>query len=256
MVLPVVLMVLVALVALLAAAEAALPMPEYLKACSRNDPGLDECALRNGVAAIPHLLAGDRAYSIPPLDPLKIAEIRIEGADSKAPTGLDIVYKDMTASGLDRAQLRSTHFDLKKKQMELSILIPELRLVMQYEMDGKFLLLPIKGKGRETINMTDVDITYGLDYDLVTKPDGLEYMKPTDSRLKYKTTRMYLHLDNLFNGDKTLGENTNRFLNENWEAVDAEFGQVIAQAIGEVIKQIFSSCMDLVPYKDLFPESL
>ncbi|XP_063224508.1 protein takeout-like [Bacillus rossius redtenbacheri] len=245
------------LAVLLAAAEAALERPAYFKPCSRNDPDLDACALKNGIEAVPFLLKGDRKYKIPVVDPLKITEIRIDDANKgSSATGLNIFLRDLTVYGLDKVQLKKVHFDLQKKEVEIVLAIPSLRLKSQYEIDGKILVLPIKGKGDGNINMTDVDITYWLKYDLVTKPDGLEYMKAGDSKLVHKTKNMHMYLDNLFNGDKTLGENTNSFLNENWEVLNTEIGPFIAQAIGEAIKQIIANCMDLIPYNVLFPEEV
>ncbi|KAJ8871031.1 hypothetical protein PR048_027335 [Dryococelus australis] len=154
-------------------------------------------------------------------------------------------------------------FDLEKKHIEIALSTPELRLASQYEMDGKILVVPIRGKGDGSVNMSeyefpvrDVDIAHTLDYELVTKEDGLEYMEIVNSNLVYKPMRMQIYLDNLFNGDKALSDNTNRFLNENWEGINAEFGPAIAQAIGEVGKQVIANCMAVVAYKDIFPETV
>ncbi|KAJ8871030.1 hypothetical protein PR048_027333 [Dryococelus australis] len=82
------------------------PAP-FIKPCSRNDPNLDECTLKNGIAAIPSIIVGDRKYKIPKFNPLEITEIRIEdGNNGQVPTGLDVVLKDLKVYGLDHLQLK------------------------------------------------------------------------------------------------------------------------------------------------------
>ncbi|XP_063224509.1 protein takeout-like [Bacillus rossius redtenbacheri] len=244
----------VLLAGLLVVAASALELPPYIKSCSRKDPNLDECTLKNGIAAIPSIIKGDRKYKIPVVDPLKITEIRIEDANKgSSPTGLQIVFRDLNVHGLERVQLKKARFDLQKQHITIELHIPDLSLLTRYEVDGKILVLPIKGKGDGNINMTDVDISYGLDYSLVTR-GGDQHMKAGNSSLQHSARHVQIYLDNLFNGDKTLGESTNSFLNENWEVLNTEIGPYIAQAIGEAIKQIVANCMDLVPYKDLFTD--
>lgn len=47
---------------------------------------------------------------------------------------------------------------------------------------------------------------YTFDFDLYKRADGREYMKVVNSNLSFDTSRVYVRLENLFNGDKLLGE--------------------------------------------------
>nr|CAD7604789.1 unnamed protein product [Timema genevievae] len=53
-----------------------------------------------------------------------------------------------------------------------------------------------------------------------------------------------------------LGDNTNKFLNENWEVLAKDLGPFIAEGIAAAIKQIAAGLMDKVPYDDLLPENV
>ncbi|XP_063223825.1 circadian clock-controlled protein daywake-like [Bacillus rossius redtenbacheri] len=245
------------LAALTAVAGASLPLASYMRPCSRNDPDLDKCTLEHGLEAIPYLLKGDPKYATPVLDPMEVVEIKIEDVNKgRRPTGIDITMRDVKIHGLDRIQIKKARFDLKNKKIDIAGSSPQVALLFKYEIDGKVLLLPIVGRGDGVINMTDVDVSYMIDYDLVKKEDGLEYMSPGDHKFDYKTKHMVWQLDNLFNGDKTLGDSTNRFLNENWDVLNAELGPFISQALGEVIKSILTAVMKLVPYDSIFPEKV
>nr|CAD7461675.1 unnamed protein product [Timema tahoe] len=67
--------------------------------------------------------------------------------------------------------------------------------------------------------------------------------------------------DNLFIGvlSKKLaiisrGENVNMILNDNWEDTVKEIGPVLAESINAVFKQILVNVLDIVPFKNIFPE--
>lgn len=50
-------------------------------------------------------------------------------------------------------------------------------------------------------------VTFKFDFEL-EKRKGEEYVKVTKSKLVFNTSRMYVHMENLFNGDKLLGKIT------------------------------------------------
>nr|CAD7616905.1 unnamed protein product [Timema genevievae] len=81
-------------------------------------------------------------------------------------------------------------------------------------------------------------------------------MSVTEFKLDFNIEKLDIYLDNLFNGDKALGDNTNKFLNENWEVVHKDIGPYIIEGIAAAIKQIVTGLMDKVPYDDFFPVSV
>lgn len=65
-------------------------------------------------------------------------------------------------------------------------------------------------------------------------------------------SRVWLYFGNLFNGDKALGEGTNKFLNENWMEILKELRPVLNKAIGEISKGIISPIFAKFPYDQMF----
>ena len=61
-------------------------------------------------------------------------------------------------------------------------------------------------------------------------------------------------LQNLYNGDKALGDSTNAFLNENWEEIYNELKQLIFDAFTLIIQNTVNNVFNKIPYKDLFVE--
>ncbi|PSN34090.1 hypothetical protein C0J52_12945 [Blattella germanica] len=102
----------------------------------------------------------------------------------------------------------------------------------------------------------DVEGTYGYDYDLVKKKDDKVYMVPKNPHFEFKAKKLTIRLENLFNGDKFLGDNMNTFLNENWEDILKDVGPVIAEAIGQFINQILTNVFSIVTFSDAIPNTL
>lgn len=87
--------------------------------------------------------------------------------------------------------------------------------------------------------------------------NGKQYLNVFDKpKLDMTTTRMYLRLDNLFNGNKALGETMNTFLNDNWVDLFNELKKGVLEAFGSVIVNLINNVYRRVPYEQLFkPET-
>lgn len=82
--------------------------------------------------------------------------------------------------------------------------------------------------------------------------NGKFYLKPEHTKLKFTTTKAFIKLDNLYNGDKLLGDSTNSFLNENWKDVFPEIQQSVFDAFGQIVENILTNVFAKVPYDELF----
>lgn len=51
-----------------------------------------------------------------------------------------------------------------------------------------------------------------------------------------------------------LGDNMNRFLNENWKEVTTEIGPAVGEAIAEVFRVTLTNIADLVPWEYIYPD--
>lgn len=64
--------------------------------------------------------------------------------------------------------------------------------------------------------------------------------------------RVWLYFGNLFNGDKALGEGTNKFMNENWFEIFKELKPVLNKAVGDICRRIISPIFAKFPYDQMF----
>uniref|UniRef100_A0A1B6CN67 Uncharacterized protein n=1 Tax=Clastoptera arizonana TaxID=38151 RepID=A0A1B6CN67_9HEMI len=225
-------------------------LPPYMKPCSRNDPKLNECALKHGREAIPFLLKGDPKYKIPNFDPLLIERFEVNDQSNKA-VGLSFVCNKCTISGLKDVTLDDMRIDLKKKKIEADLTAKKIEITGKYNVTGKVLVLPINGNGDVDLTVTDVKLTMDIDYELYKKKDK-DHLKIKNMKLITEPSGSHIKLTNLFNGDKMLGDNMNNFLNENWKELDKTFGPTINEVISRIGTNLINSLSDQVPFDEIF----
>ncbi|XP_063224139.1 protein takeout-like [Bacillus rossius redtenbacheri] len=231
--------------------QAALKLPSYLKPCSRSDPKLNDCALKNGIAAVPSLLKGDAKYHIPVLDPFHLKHIDI--AQGTGPVKISLALDDVDIKGLKNVEVKAVNFDVKKKEIGVDLVVKGQGLTVdsKYKIDGQVLILPITGNGNVNLKIENPEGSFKVSYDLVKKEDGKEYIKLRDSTIDFSLSKAIFDFKNLFNGDKALGDNMNVFLNENWREVFTEVKPVLSEAMRTVILQILDQVVTTVPYDQL-----
>ncbi|GLG97779.1 Protein takeout [Gryllus bimaculatus] len=237
--------------ALAAPADAAIKLPSYIKTCSRNDPNLNECALKNGKAAIPYLLPGDPKIKLPSLNPLRVQEIRV---DQEGSVGLNLLLRDLDIVGLGDGDLRSVRFDPKQLVLDVHLFVPRLQLLGKYNISGRILIIPIHGKGDANITLDNVPLNYTLRFAMETRK-GKEYLKVVDKNIEFDASQAHFTFENLFDGDERLRANVRRVVNENWRQVIEDIGPPVVSAIGEVVTQLLKGFVSAVPYDELFPDT-
>lgn len=82
--------------------------------------------------------------------------------------------------------------------------------------------------------------------------NGNTFMDIKDFRIECKVKRMTMQLDNLFNGDKALGDNINSFLNENWQEIYAELKLPVYDGIAKAMKAAAKKVFNTIPYNEIF----
>nr|CAD7396621.1 unnamed protein product [Timema cristinae] len=94
-------------------------------------------------------------------------------------------------------------------------------------------------------------MVYSFDFEEVKK-NGLTYIALKNSHVDINFGQANIHLENLFNGDKLLGDNMNTFLNENWRDVVDDVGPAFTQSLAELMGNIFSGVFGLVSVEEAF----
>ncbi|XP_022909550.2 protein takeout-like [Onthophagus taurus] len=225
-----------------------LKLPSYLNQCSFSDPNLNDCIKINGNKAISSLVKGDAKYKIIDLKPFKSPKIVLDSGKH-----LKIVLTDVTVNNLDHLVLNEIKFDKSKPGLYFKGSIDDLSLEGLYNMTGQILVLPLNGEGNVEATLHEGEYVYEITMDVITKKNT-DYYKIKSSKVDYVLKRGYFHFDNLFNGNKELGDRMNQFIDENWTVIADEIKPALAETIRSVVDSVFSGYFSTVPIKDIFSD--
>ncbi|KAK7869870.1 hypothetical protein R5R35_006675 [Gryllus longicercus] len=228
------------------AARTPFKFPPYIHKCSIKDPNLEQCALEAGRVALPHLVKGNPSMRLPSLDPLSVTEVRIQSDNQ-----LDMHCRNIVLKGLANTELLHIGIDLKNKVYSCICRIPRLEISGDYTVDGRVLLLPIKGNGKAVFTFDNALTSFRQNFSLEKRGDRY-YLKFPENSATFNCSKAHFTMDNLFNGDKQLGNTLNNFLNENWRAVVDDLGQPFMEAAAQVIREFAFAIIGNVPYDEIF----
>ncbi|KAJ8910750.1 hypothetical protein NQ315_017207 [Exocentrus adspersus] len=224
-----------------------------MKTCSPNSVDFDECCFQSAREAIPSVLKGDRRYNIPEMLPLVLPSVTLDSGPD-----FSLVITDLHVYGLQNIELKNIKFDLKNKKNIGTVLFSDkFELVGLYEINGRILVIPIRGKGDLNVTTVGCTVDYSTDYVLENR-DGEDYISVTKGTSDISMKKAYYRLTNLYNGNKELGmeacasESTNRALNENWEQVLDTLKPVITETVVRIANAIANGVASQVPYKEIF----
>ncbi|CAI6362516.1 unnamed protein product [Macrosiphum euphorbiae] len=186
------------------------------------------------------------------MDPLRISTLLID--QGKGPVSLKLDFKDLDISNLKSVIIDKIHYNAETYSLDAEV-HPQKSIMLDgdYETNGKVLILPIVGKGRCKI-VIDVSKFVGTVQMKPVVKNGNKYLEIVKIAWKFTPTNMKIKLDNLFNGDKALGDNMNVFLNENWRELLKELQPAIEEVFGQAFGQIAQSFLSRVPENQIILE--
>lgn len=130
-------------------------------------------------------------------------------------------------------------------------MVPKITIIGKYKIDGRVLVLPIQGEGNAHLVFDNANLAVKYKPKVIEK-NGKQYIQTERFQLDFDTSRLHINLENLFNGDKALGDNMNQFLNQNWRDILNELKPAITFAVEEILKGIINRIFLKVPYNDIF----
>ncbi|CAH0558264.1 unnamed protein product [Brassicogethes aeneus] len=123
---------------------------------------------------------GDPDYHIPSIEPLFIDNLMSENL-----TDMLLNVSSVKAYGCSEYQITNIHMDFDTMDCNFDIDIPVLRIEADYNIDGKLIMIPIKGKGVFDANITNVAAKASLNGDLINK-NGANHLHYSTINLKVK----------------------------------------------------------------------
>lgn len=226
-------------------------LPANFRICRRSDPNLNECikhCVKDLQARMP---IGIPQLHIPPLEPLLVPEVKLD-QDSGA-VYLHSTYRDIEVRGLSEFDIENIDANINNNSLKMQLHFPRIDMKANYSLRGKIMMMPLLGEGICKANLSDVNVLANISGSRYIK-NGNEHLKIDDVKISYDIGETKVHLDNLFNGDNTLGDKVNMFLNENWRSVSEEMQPIMEDAMAEVVRQTTDKLLQIYTYDQLLPE--
>ncbi|XP_065354649.1 protein takeout [Calliphora vicina] len=238
-----------ALTILLVAGTQAVQLPDYIKVCSRNDPKINECVKNTVHNMRPYLKDGIKELNVPAMEPLYIGDLNIlEGGSS----GINVKAIDLNIFGASNFEIKKLKASQNGMRFDFELNLPRLQGEGQYDINGQILALPLKGNGPFTGNFTNFYAFVKIIFD-TKNVNGEEYLTISDLNVKIRTGKGRIRLENLFNGDKTLGDVVNDTINQNFEVFTNELIAPIERALEKKFIAIARKILENFTHNELFP---
>lgn len=221
------------------------------RVCKRNNPDLDKCIVDvlNGFSS--SVKKGFPDLKIPSLDPLFVSEIKV--LQGNGPVSIDSTFTNQKFHGISNYKIERAKINLSTGRMEFDVSLPWLYVDGDYNIKGQVLILPIRGNGDSWSNYTSVTGTAVLSGKTVQR-SAKDYYSLENVDFDISVEKATIHMNNLFNGNKELGDAMNKFMTDNWTAVFKELKPVINETIETIIKDIAAKLFQKYSLNELFPE--
>ncbi|XP_076173818.1 take-out-like carrier protein [Ptiloglossa arizonensis] len=244
--------VLVATVATLSTVTA-IELPSSFRICDRALPEQEynQCIADAARDAVVSLAGGLKNFKILPVEPLLVDSVKI--GESQGSVALRQEYRNIKLHGLTKnLQIKNYNIDWDKCLLSSDSYNPQVDFVADYKVDGKILLLPIKGSGKSNITMYDLKSHNNIYCEKYQK-NGDTYLRIKKYDVKFHPDRVTMRFENLFDGDSILGEQMNRFINENSDLLFKELQSPYEETFGLVFTKIANDIFSRVPFNKIFP---
>ncbi|XP_047363514.1 uncharacterized protein LOC124954513 [Vespa velutina] len=234
-------------VLLLLANLAMTEIPSYINICGRRNPKLDECIINSIELIRDKLITGIPELEVPKIFPLTLKKLIL--ADEP---NFQIKAENVKVYGIDTFQIINLKTDLKKQQIDTTIMYKQIKIETAYDINTK-ILVPFVGDGHikaETYNVTSKVL---LRYKLIEK-DGKKYMYFFSMTTKLDIKDISINTEPGKNTDNTLREIINNIFNTNKNDIIAIILPSIERSISENVLKISNDIVKHFHYDEILPD--
>lgn len=88
----------------------------------------------------------------------------------------------------------------------------------------------------------------------VVQKNNKEYLEIGKARTRMTIDNGSLNFENLFNGNKVLGDTVNQFINDNWVRVFPEFNRPLFDIFSSILKKSIQNVFNQLSVDELFSQ--
>ncbi|XP_066144885.1 protein takeout-like isoform X2 [Euwallacea fornicatus] len=217
--------------------------------CKVQDSDFETCLNLAIEQAIRMAKNGLPEYNIPPLDPIKLSALSVAEGSGVVEVTQD--YEDITVFGFSNLKINKSHVDLEKKSLEFWTVHPEIRQKAKYRVKGKILMLPVYGNGNCSLFIVNSYTKHLIKFEETNKGESV-YFTPKSYQIKMIPEHASYIFENLFNGNKLLGDNINKVINQEWRTIFNEVGAAHHKLYAELFLEFTKNVFEKHPINDIF----
>ncbi|KAL4716081.1 hypothetical protein ACJJTC_013858 [Scirpophaga incertulas] len=215
----------------------------FITKCKASDAA---CLKSSTEAAIPVLAKGLPDFGVEVLDPLHLKE----PIDATTP-GLKLIIKDFEVHGLKDCKVNTLYRDVANSKLGGKLLC-SVTSTGQYDMDGKLLVLTVKGNGKINVVLKKILLTIDVDMGEKVGKDGTKYWDMKRFNHSFELLeKSELEFEGLNTGSNVLDQAANDVISQNSNEIITEIGPPIIKAITVKIVENVRRFFHRVPPSDL-----
>lgn len=231
--------------------DATRQIPEFLHICHihKNTSHFEQCVSQSIEYLKPYLKVGVPEYNIPSLEPLELKKLSLSLTET-----LKIQANDLLVHGASDFTVSNVKAIFKDNiYLTVNVLLPRIQIETKYEINGKVLFLTLYGSGPLYGNFTDCIGACKIKAEKYVDKDGVEKGRITDFKMKITIGKGEVRLENLFDGEKTLGDIINTTFNNNFDMFMKEILPYLEKALSDAFLITAGNIVEQFPLSQLFP---
>ncbi|XP_032683496.1 protein takeout-like isoform X2 [Odontomachus brunneus] len=200
------------------------------------------------VFAITALELRNRELKFLPFDPLNVDFISMKNGGA-----LSHEFHNLTIHGLSKnVQISVKNFNKDTLSLDMEAFFPQTEVIGNYTISGRILLLPIHGRGKCKIILSNMTVEFKIKNEIYDK-NGEEYLRYKKIDCHIKQIDIKSHFENLLGGDPKLGKEVNKLINDNSKELFNDFRSAYEKIYKEIISRAINNIFKKIPLKKLFP---
>ncbi|XP_014247226.1 protein takeout-like [Cimex lectularius] len=220
--------------------------------CKRKDPNLNSCLQDAIQKSLSQYLSGVAELGLESIDPLTINHLVIDKKkDNGNPVDIDLSWSDFTITGIKSAVITSAKADWDNGFVSFEAEMTDpVEIKGNYAIDGIILIIPIHGQGAFVCKLEKFKAHIKV-HGTEMEKEGKKYLQVDRLVFTFDIGLLTLNYENLFNGDKVLGDTMNKFLNENWKDILDEMKVSIETNFSQHFQTIAEKVFHEVPIDEI-----
>ncbi|RZF37247.1 hypothetical protein LSTR_LSTR006573 [Laodelphax striatellus] len=225
-------------------------IPDYVPVCKKSNPQFEKCILDAIEVVRPHLSKGIAKMKIPPSEPLVIPMLEV--VRDLESLRVNAKLKDLKVYGVTSFVVKKLKVDLAK--LAVYLMIPNMYVTAEYDVDGRLLVVPLRGKGLFKGNFTNSEADIKGTAKTITNKKGTEFLQIKDIKAKIRVGDSAIKFNNQDRENAAITETAANFINQNKKEVLRIISPIVEEISEAFIVQFGNAIFRAVPMAEMLPE--